>query len=43
MYEAVKAIGISIHVPREGHDDNLWGVYQGGAISIHVPREGHDG
>ena len=34
---------ISIHVPREGHDDNLWGVYQGGAISIHVPREGHDG
>ena len=37
-------IDISIHVPREGHDDKLERyppiVF---AISIHVPREGHDG
>ena len=35
--------GISIHVPREGHDGN--GHYHAEAyraISIHVPREGHD-
>ncbi len=36
-------VGISIHVPREGHDVaarlKVPGSFQ---ISIHVPREGHD-
>ena len=36
-------ISISIHVPREGHDDNQRNeLYYFGYISIHVPREGHD-
>ena len=36
-------IHISIHVPREGHDDNQRNeLYYFGYISIHVPREGHD-
>ena len=34
---------ISIHVPREGHDQPLnLSVIGTDAISIHVPREGHD-
>ncbi len=34
---------ISIHVPREGHDQPLKLCVIGtDAISIHVPREGHD-
>ena len=33
---------ISIHVPREGHDDHRLRPHRQGAISIHVPREGHD-
>ena len=34
--------GISIHVPREGHDVAA-GFEEGQhQISIHVPREGHD-
>ena len=33
---------ISIHVPREGHDDQLAGIQAVLDISIHVPREGHD-
>ena len=34
---------ISIHVPREGHDQPPeLGVIGADAISIHVPREGHD-
>ena len=35
--------GISIHVPREGHDAKpvAW-VFGVAVISIHVPREGHD-
>ena len=34
---------ISIHVPREGHDDYAreW-ANRMFLISIHVPREGHD-
>ena len=33
---------ISIHVPREGHDDATKRSVELVAISIHVPREGHD-
>ena len=33
---------ISIHVPREGHDDAAKSRVELVAISIHVPREGHD-
>ena len=33
---------ISIHVPREGHDDTLAPRIAAATISIHVPREGHD-
>ena len=33
---------ISIHVPREGHDNKGWLVDYNIGISIHVPREGHD-
>ena len=33
---------ISIHVPREGHDFELYYQVAGFFISIHVPREGHD-
>ena len=33
---------ISIHVPREGHDDVAREVGASRRISIHVPREGHD-
>ena len=36
------ASGISIHVPREGHDPLFKGDLICGTISIHVPREGHD-
>ena len=36
------AKSISIHVPREGHDDDYRAIMQADAISIHVPREGHD-
>ena len=35
-------ICISIHVPREGHDDVYADVGHVLHISIHVPREGHD-
>ena len=36
--------GISIHVPREGHDlVFLLTLLRLSSISIHVPREGHDG
>ena len=35
--------GISIHVPREGHDLYVNNIEQKILkISIHVPREGHD-
>ena len=34
--------GISIHVPREGHDGLLSVGRVSCGISIHVPREGHD-
>ena len=34
--------GISIHVPREGHDGVVRGDHAKSRISIHVPREGHD-
>ena len=35
--------GISIHVPREGHDQfNEENEKRFKKISIHVPREGHD-
>mgnify|MGYP003279298578 FL=1 len=35
--------GISIHVPREGHDGRTRPCrHSAAAISIHVPREGHD-
>ena len=35
--------GISIHVPREGHDLVVLVQPRGElVISIHVPREGHD-
>ena len=34
--------GISIHVPREGHDAADTGAAGHQRISIHVPREGHD-
>ncbi len=34
--------GISIHVPREGHDQYAGLGQRHGEISIHVPREGHD-
>ena len=35
--------GISIHVPREGHDAATNAANSAAAaISIHVPREGHD-
>ena len=33
---------ISIHVPREGHDEHPEGSAGSACISIHVPREGHD-
>ena len=34
---------ISIHVPREGHDETINRNRElKGQISIHVPREGHD-
>ena len=33
---------ISIHVPREGHDDMSQCQIILYDISIHVPREGHD-
>ena len=33
---------ISIHVPREGHDEKNYCVLGEVVISIHVPREGHD-
>ena len=34
---------ISIHVPREGHDVQLYlKRLRRAHISIHVPREGHD-
>ena len=33
---------ISIHVPREGHDNSNPECYRPLKISIHVPREGHD-
>ena len=33
---------ISIHVPREGHDQTITIPKHPQAISIHVPREGHD-
>ena len=36
------ATEISIHVPREGHDEYLSTVFLYNFISIHVPREGHD-
>ena len=35
-------MGISIHVPREGHDTVTLNGLAGQIISIHVPREGHD-
>ena len=35
--------GISIHVPREGHDRYHLKPSNRKGISIHVPREGHDG
>ena len=35
-------LAISIHVPREGHDDTYHDNYLRFGISIHVPREGHD-
>ena len=35
-------VGISIHVPREGHDALCSSEAITMAISIHVPREGHD-
>ena len=39
-----KFILISIHVPREGHDqDRRYKLQPVVPISIHVPREGHDG
>ena len=35
--------GISIHVPREGHDSTIDNIdRERRYISIHVPREGHD-
>ena len=35
--------GISIHVPREGHDPIILNmIWRFISISIHVPREGHD-
>ena len=34
---------ISIHVPREGHDNIFLPICKYVTISIHVPREGHDG
>ena len=37
-----KLIIISIHVPREGHDNYLATCTPRQLISIHVPREGHD-
>ena len=33
---------ISIHVPREGHDEDDRVRFFAAGISIHVPREGHD-
>ena len=33
---------ISIHVPREGHDEDKTSLIAAINISIHVPREGHD-
>ena len=37
-------LAISIHVPREGHDDiGKRNAPAAALISIHVPREGHDG
>ena len=33
---------ISIHVPREGHDQAVDQYIVNKPISIHVPREGHD-
>ena len=39
---AAKPLGISIHVPREGHDYSFKPIAISHCISIHVPREGHD-
>ena len=43
VYAAASIGGISIHVPREGHDYYPSKSFdQVSRISIHVPREGHD-
>ena len=39
---AAENLVISIHVPREGHDQCVNCGYIAALISIHVPREGHD-
>ena len=40
--DQIEQAHISIHVPREGHDDTYHDNYLRFGISIHVPREGHD-
>ena len=37
-----RGTNISIHVPREGHDEWCAVLSLARRISIHVPREGHD-